>query len=122
MIEAQVVLGQSLAWCTAHPSSPLILLSRLLTLLISLASKRWGANVAGWLAGFPMLGSVLAMFSHQSHGVAFTTVLLRSLSTGPYSLAAFCLVQALGLMVFAPGLGVSILVLGSCKERKPVQD
>ncbi|RBJ78241.1 hypothetical protein C3L29_027705 [Pseudomonas sp. MWU12-2534b] len=92
-----------------------------LTLAVTLLASTVGERWSGMLAVFPVLGSVLAVFSHQSHGVAFTTVLLRSLSTGLYSFAAFCLVLAvalpkLGMLAFALAVAVSMLVLGLSKR------
>ncbi|XSS61170.1 hypothetical protein ACP9OK_20205 [Pseudomonas sp. B11] len=109
-----------------------MLTGALLTLAVTLMASTVGERWSGMLAVFPVLGSVLAVFSHQSHGAAFTTVLLRSLSTGLYAFAAFCLVLAttlpdLGLWAFVLGVVVSMLVLAfskrllalNTKERKP---
>ncbi len=98
-----------------------MLAGALLTLAVTLLASTVGERWSGMLAVFPVLGSVLAVFSHQSHGVAFTTVLLRSLSTGLYSFAAFCLVLALalpslGLWAFVLGVTVSMLVLALSKR------
>lgn len=92
-----------------------------LTLAVTLLASTVGERWSGMLAVFPVLGSVLAVFSHQSHGVAFTTVLLRSLTTGLYSFAAFCLVLALalptlGMLAFGLAVAVSMLVLGLSKR------
>jgi hypothetical protein len=69
------------------------------------------------LAVFPVLGSVMAVFSHQTRGPAFTAALLRATATGMYSFSAFCLVLALtlpgmGLPAFGLGVGVSVAMLG----------
>ncbi|NBF11795.1 hypothetical protein [Pseudomonas sp. Fl4BN1] len=93
-----------------------MLAGALLTLAVTLLASTVGERWSGMLAVFPVLGSVLAVFSHRSHGVAFTTVLLRALTTGLYSFAAFCLVLALalprmGLGAFMLGVAVSMLVL-----------
>ncbi|AXK56859.1 MULTISPECIES: hypothetical protein [Pseudomonas] len=98
-----------------------MLAGALLTLAVTLLASTVGERWSGMLAVFPVLGSVLAVFSHQSHGVAFTTVLLRSLSTGLYSFAAFCLVLALalpklGMLAFGLAVAVSMLVLGLSKR------
>lgn len=73
----------------------------LLTLVVTLAAGALGPRWSGLLAVFPVLASVLAVFSHRAHGAAFAAALLRSMTTGMYSLVAFCLVVALAL----PALG-----------------
>lgn len=40
--------------------------------VISLAGKRWGPNVAGWLAGFPSLTGPILFFLALERGAAFT--------------------------------------------------
>jgi hypothetical protein len=64
-----------------------------------------------------VLGSVMAVFSQQTRGPAFTAVLLRATATGMYSFSAFCLVVTLtlpsmGLMGFGLGVAVSVAMLG----------
>ena len=93
----------------------------LLTLAVTWLASTVGQQWSGLLAVFPVLGSVLAVFSHQRHGPAFTTVLLRALATGLYSFAAFCLVLALalphlGLVAFVVAVLVSMAVLGISKR------
>ncbi|AQT09118.1 putative membrane protein (GlpM family) [Pseudomonas protegens] len=106
-----------------------MLAGALLTLAVTLLASTVGERWSGMLAVFPVLGSVLAVFSHQSRGVAFTTVLLRSLTTGLYAFAAFCLALALalpplGMLAFAVALAASMLVLGLSKRllRATVQE
>ncbi|PUA41324.1 hypothetical protein C5U62_32640 [Pseudomonas protegens] len=93
-----------------------MLAGALLTLAVTLLASTVGERWSGMLAVFPVLGSVLAVFSHQSQALAFTTELLRSMTTGLYSFAAFCLVLTLALpslrlMAFVLGVAVSVLVL-----------
>ncbi|MEK1843646.1 MAG: hypothetical protein AAAB17_19390, partial [Pseudomonas sp.] len=80
--------------------------------LASTVGERW----SGLLAVFPVLGSVMAVFSQQTRGPAFTAALLRATATGMYSFAAFCLVLALALpqfgwQGFVLGVGVSMGML-----------
>lgn len=56
-----------------------------------------GPRRSGLLTVFPIATTVLAVFSHQAHGAAFTVQLLRGLALGLYSLTAFFLTLALGL-------------------------
>jgi hypothetical protein len=41
-------------------------------LAISLAGRRWGPGVAGWLAGMPVVVGPILLFLALDHGVAFT--------------------------------------------------
>jgi uncharacterized membrane protein (GlpM family) len=89
----------------------------LLTLAVTLLASTVGERWSGLLAVFPVLGSVMAVFSQQTRGPAFTAALLRATATGMYSFAAFCLVLALalpgmGLTAFALGVAVSVGMLG----------
>jgi uncharacterized membrane protein (GlpM family) len=89
----------------------------LLTLAVTLLASTVGEGWSGLLAVFPVLGSVMAVFSQQTRGPAFTAALLRATATGMYSFAAFCLVLALalpemGMSAFALGVGVSVGLLG----------
>ena len=74
-----------------------------LTLAVTVAAGRLGPGWSGLLAVFPILGIVLAVFSHRSQGPAFAAALLRAMATGLYSFVAFCCVLALAL----PPLGVA---------------
>ncbi|RKS28392.1 hypothetical protein BJ917_1268 [Pseudomonas sp. WPR_5_2] len=89
----------------------------LLTLAVTLLASTVGDRWSGLLAVFPVLGSVMAVFSHQTRGPAFTAALLRATATGMYSFSAFCLVLALalpgmGMSAFALGVAVSVAMLG----------
>lgn len=89
----------------------------LLTLAVTLLASTVGERWSGLLAVFPVLGSVMAVFSQQTRGPAFTAALLRATATGMYSFAAFCLVLALalpamGLSAFVLGVAVSVAMLG----------
>lgn len=93
----------------------------LLTLAVTLLASTVGERWSGLLAVFPVLGSVMAVFSQQTRGPAFTAALLRATATGMYSFAAFCLVLALtlprmGLSAFAVSVAVSVLMLGVTKR------
>lgn len=98
-----------------------MLAGALLTLAVTLLASTVGERWSGLLAVFPVLGSVMAVFSQQTRGPAFTAALLRATATGMYSFAAFCLVIALtlpdmGLGAFALGVAVSVAMLGVTKR------
>ncbi|MGE8154534.1 hypothetical protein ACQKP5_25245 [Pseudomonas vancouverensis] len=89
----------------------------LLTLFVTLLASTVGERWSGLLAVFPVLGSVMAVFSQQARGPAFTALLLRATAIGMYSFAAFCLVLALalpamGMQAFVLAVGVSVAMLG----------
>ncbi|WP_339538664.1 hypothetical protein [Pseudomonas sp. RA_15y_Pfl2_54] len=88
-----------------------------LTLVVTMLASTVGERWSGLLAVFPVLGSVMAVFSQQTRGPEFTAALLRATATGMYSFSAFCLVSALtlptlGLGGFALGVAVSVAMLG----------
>jgi hypothetical protein len=95
----------------------------LLTLGVTLAAAAVGPRWSGLLAVFPVLASVLAVFSHRAQGAAFATALLRSMTAGMYSLVAFCLVAALALpgfsapVAFALALGATVAVQAATRRR-----
>lgn len=74
-----------------------------LTLGVTWVAGRAGPAWSGLLAVFPILGIVLAVFSHRSQGSAFAAALLRAMATGLYSFVAFCFALSLAL----PPLGVA---------------
>jgi hypothetical protein len=80
-----------------------MLAGALLTVAVTLAAGVVGPRWSGSLAIFPVLASVLAVFSHRAQGSAFVAALLRSMTLGMGSLAAFCLVLAATL----PMLGLT---------------
>lgn len=93
---------------TAHRVTPLELCSRMLagavlTVAVTLAAGAIGQGWSGLLAVFPVLGIVLAVFSHRAEGAAFAAALLRAMATGLYSFAAFCFALSLAL----PQIGIA---------------
>jgi hypothetical protein len=74
-----------------------MLAGALLTVGVTFAAEAVGPRWSGSLAIFPVLASVLAVFSHRGQGPVFATALLRAMTTGMVSLAAFCLVVAVAL-------------------------
>ena len=88
--------------------------------LITVAVTHWspalGPKFSGLFAVFPVMGIVLAAFSHRSSGNVFTIHLLRSMVYGFYAFTAFCLTVSLTLNAigiapgFALALGLSLTV------------
>lgn len=68
-----------------------------MVLAITIASGSLGATVSGLLAPFPILTSVLIVFTHFHHGARETQVLIRGFLLGFYGFAAFSSVLAVAL-------------------------
>lgn len=73
-----------------------------LVLMVTHFSSQLGPRLAGMLAMFPVLASVLVAFSHLHSGAAFVLSLLRGTVVGYYAFAVFCV--AIGLTL--PALGM----------------
>jgi hypothetical protein len=68
-----------------------------LVIAISAASGALGPNLSGLLAPFPVITSVLAVFTHAHGGRVQVRVLLRNFLVGFYGFATFCFVLASSL-------------------------
>jgi len=84
----------------AKPTSPTELLARMvagavLVAAVTTAAASLGSRWSGLLAMFPVLASVLCVFSHRSYGPAYVARLLRGMVNGYYSFTAFCVTLAL---------------------------
>ncbi len=60
----------------------------------SLAGRRWGAAVSGWLVGLPLTSGPVAFFIALSHDRAFAFDVIRGTLSGGFSLIAFSLTYA----------------------------
>jgi len=82
----------------------------LLTLAVAAAAARIGGTWSGLFALFPVLGSVLAVFSHRNSGAGYAATLLQGMSRGLLSLVAFCATAAwlLPLQPLAVAFGAAI--------------
>lgn len=74
-----------------------------LVLALTAASGALGSHLSGLLAPFPIVTSVLAVFTHAHGGVAQVDVLLRNFLLGFYGFAAFCF----GLAIALPALSTA---------------
>src|SRR6266567_9335580 len=74
---------------------PMLLLKLLLTplfiLIITLAGRRWGALVSGWLVGLPLTSAPVVLFIALEQGTAFASRAAQGTMTGTISVALFCL-------------------------------
>jgi hypothetical protein len=60
----------------------------------SLAGRRWGPAVSGWLVGLPLTSGPVIFFLALSHGSTFAASAISGTISGGFSLVAFCLVYA----------------------------
>ena len=58
---------------------------------VSLAGRRWGLGVSGWLVGFPLTSGPVAFFLALDQGVGFAAAAAVGSMTGAGAQAAFCL-------------------------------
>lgn len=72
-----------------------------LVLALTAISGALGPHLSGLLAPFPIITSVLAVFTHTHDGVAQVEVLLRNFLLGFYGFAGFCFVLAISLPALA---------------------
>ena len=88
----------------------------ILTVSVTHLSPVLGPKFSGLFAVFPVMGIVLAAFSHRASGGVFTIHLLRSMVLGFYAFTAFCLVvtfslHALGIAAaFTAALSIALAV------------
>jgi len=62
--------------------------------IASLAGRRWGPAVSGWLVGLPFTSGPIAFFLALSHGRSFAAAVAAGTLIGTVSQAAFCLAYA----------------------------
>ena len=79
-----------------------------LVLAVTYAAASLGARLSGLLAMFPVISTVLSVFSHRQCGHEFTICLLRGVVFGWYAFLAFCVV--LGWALPELGIGAAFLV------------
>ena len=79
-----------------------------LVLTLTAVSGALGPHLSGLLAPFPIITSVLAVFTHAHGGVAQVGVLLRNFLVGFYGFAAFCFTLALALPALASGVAFGL--------------
>jgi len=60
----------------------------------SLAGRKWGVAVSGWLVGLPLTSGPVAFFIALSHDRAFAFETVRGVLSGGFSLVAYTLVYA----------------------------
>lgn len=90
----------------SKPANDLLLrmgLGALLVLLVTYFAASLGPELSGIFAMFPVMGTVLALFTHRSAGAAAAVQLLRGMVLGFYAFGTFCAVLAWALAVTGIG-------------------
>jgi hypothetical protein len=68
-----------------------LLLTPLFIAAVTLAGRRWGAFVSGWLVGLPLTSAPVMLFIALEQGTAFASRAAQGTMTGTISVALFCL-------------------------------
>ena len=68
-----------------------LLLTPLFIALISLADRRWGAKVGGWLVGLPLTSAPVTLFITLELGTTFASHVASGVLMGLISQAIFCI-------------------------------
>ena len=89
----------------------------LLVLAVTYAAASLGARLSGLLAMFPVISTVLAVFSHRQCGHEFTICLLRGIVFGWYAFLVFCVVLGWAL----PQFGIGAAFLTACVAASVAQ-
>jgi hypothetical protein len=84
-----------------------LIVTPLLVAAASLAGRRWGSAVGGWLVGIPFTSGPIAFFLAVDHGPRFASNASAGIMAGTASQAAFAL--AYGWIALRSGWGASLL-------------
>lgn len=71
-----------------------LILAPLIIGTASLAGRRWGPAVSGWIVGLPLTSGPVIFFLAISHDIPFAANAILGTLSGGFSLIAFCLVHA----------------------------
>ncbi|HET9651864.1 MAG TPA: hypothetical protein VFP36_06720, partial [Usitatibacter sp.] len=74
--------------------------------LVSLAGRRWGPAVSGWLVGLPLTSGPVALFLALDQGTAFAARVAVGILAGTIAQVAFCL--AYSRLAFRVGWQVAV--------------
>ncbi len=71
-----------------------LILAPLIIGTASLAGRRWGPAVSGWIVGLPLTSGPVIFFLTITHDIPFAANAIRGTLSGGFSLIAFCLCHA----------------------------
>jgi hypothetical protein len=80
---------------------------------LTAVSGALGPNLSGLLAPFPIITSVLAVFTHAHGGPGQVRILLRNFLVGFYGFAAFCFILAIALPSMSVAAAFSVALIGA---------
>ncbi len=98
---------------TAHDLPWRMTAGALLTLTVTSLAATVGDTASGLLAAFPVLGTVLAVYTHRSRGAEAVAALYRGMVRGLYAFAAFFAALTLTLPHAALGTAAATAVLAA---------
>jgi hypothetical protein len=70
----------------------------------TLAARRWGPTIGGWLVGLPLTSGPVSVFLALEQGRPFTAIAARASILGLVGVAAFCVAYARAAARFGPAL------------------
>src|SRR5688572_8499191 len=86
------------SWCERSPGVSILVLKLFLTPALiaaaSLAGRRWGHAVSGWVVGLPWTTGPVAFFVAIEHGSSFATMTALAALAAAIAEVAFCLAYA----------------------------
>jgi hypothetical protein len=85
----------------------------LLVLAVTIAADALGPTLSGQLAAFPVLASVLLVFTHLTRGAVEVQLLTRAFLLGFYGFAVFSLVLALALDDLSTALSFALATVAA---------
>lgn len=107
-----------------------MLAGALLTGTVTHLASHMGPTLSGMLAMFPVMGSVLAAFTHRHESAPATIRLLKGMVLGYYAFSAFCVVLALTLpswslpasflLALAVALSIQVISRLALQRSQPV--
>jgi hypothetical protein len=92
-----------------------------MVLLVTAVAEALGPAWTGLFTAFPVMSTVLAVFSHRANGPGFAVALLRAMVGGFYAFIAYCLSVAVLLedwgiaVTFIVAVAAAVVVQGTAK-------
>src|SRR5438270_4777170 len=87
----------------------------------SLAARRWGHAVSGWVVGLPLTSGPIAFFLALERGTSFAAAAALGSLAGAIAEAAFCVAYALGARAAWPtaltAAGVTFAAVAAALQR-----
>lgn len=92
-----------------------VLLAPCLIALVTLAARRWGPAVAGWLVGFPITSGPVSYFLAREQGLDFAAAAATGTLLGLVSFGSCCLAYALAArrLSWGPSAAAGVLAFAA---------